>query len=108
MSMEKTTAIDGPTVTAFDETTYRVDHTGPGELSTTLVLALAEVAGVDPVDFQLYTYIDPDALDGLFDPLDDEGTPRGRVHLDILDCAVTIHSTGRIEIRVPESESDDG
>ncbi|MDL5363587.1 HalOD1 output domain-containing protein [Halalkalicoccus sp. NIPERK01] len=68
-------------------------------MSTTVVLALCDVAGIDPTDFQLYTYVDPESLDALFSPLDDAGDERGRVEIAALGYRISIYSSGEIEIR---------
>lgn len=102
MSTKNTNAPEDSSITELDETTYRIDHTGPGDLSTTLVLALAEVAGVDPDEFRLYTHVDPDALNALFEPSNDPpGEERGWVVFPVADHTVTIYSSGRIDISEP-------
>lgn len=79
--------------------TYRVRHTGSGSLSATLVAAISECAGIDPTDFQLYSYLDPDSLDALFTPLRDaDDEKRGWVEFHVLGHRAVIYSTGEIEI----------
>lgn len=83
--------------------TYRVQHTGSGPLSTTVAIAISDCIGVDSMEFQLYDYVDPDSLDALFDPLRDATDGRrGWVELHVLGYDVSIHSTGEIEIRTQE------
>lgn len=86
-----------PTPEASSET-YRVRHTGSGSLSATLVAAISECAGIDPMDFQLYTYLDPDSLDALFKPPRDGDEKRGWVEFHVLGHRAVIYSTGEIEI----------
>jgi hypothetical protein len=83
--------------------TYRVRHTGSRPLSATLVTAISECVGVDPMDFQLYTYLDPDSLDELFGPLRDaDDGRRGWVEFHVLGHRAVIYSTGEIEISTQE------
>lgn len=92
----------------LEDGTYRVTHDeGQDTLSTTVVLALCAVADVDPADFRLYTYVDPDALDTLFSPLDAAGRERGRVEILALGYRVAIYGSGEIEIRPAEPETSD-
>lgn len=90
----------------IEDGAYHVTHDDSRDsLSTTVVLALCEVADVDPSDFQLYRHVDPDALDALFVPAKDVGGERGHVELIVLDYRVTIHGSGEIVIRPFESEA---
>lgn len=83
--------------------TYRVRHTGSGSISATLVAAISECVGIDPMDFQLYTYLDPDSLDALFKPLRDaEDGKCGWVEFHVLGHRAVIYSTGEIEISTQE------
>jgi hypothetical protein len=91
-----------PTPAASTET-YRVRHTGSGSISTTLVAAISEHVGIDPMDFQLYSYLDPDSLDALFKPLRDAGDGKcGWVEFHVLGHRAVIYSTGEIEISTQE------
>lgn len=91
---------EGRLTTGPEEGTYYAYHDASmGDLSTTLVLTIAEVADVSPTDFRLYDYVDPEALNALFRPLDDGRTPEGWVKLRVLEHDVTVYSSGRIEIR---------
>lgn len=96
---ERTSDTTAAPTPAESTETYRVRHTGPGPLSTTLVTAISECVDVDPMDFQLYTYLDPDSLDALFEPLRDaDDGRRGWVEFHVLGHGVVIYSTGEIEI----------
>lgn len=81
------------------------DFGGPAELSTTLVHAISDVSGIDVTDtgFTLNDFVDPDALDRLFESKAD-GTPRtnGSLSLAVLGCQVVIHSNGQIVIAPPQ------
>lgn len=82
---------------------YRVQHdlSSPQSLSTTVTVAVADVAGVEPADIpeQLYDVIDPEALDKLFKSRDD-GTPRrgGRLSFSLYGHHVTVRGDGSITI----------
>lgn len=70
-----------------------VAHEDGVHLGTTVVHALAEATGTDPIDMEveLNEVVDPDALHRLFAARSD-GTPRrgGSVTFDILDHTVRI------------------
>lgn len=89
---------------------YRVTHDGEGKepLSTTVVLALSEAAGIDPAEFQLYTYVDPDSLDALFVPIAEADRECASVEFVAHGHRVTIHGSGEIEVRRLESEATEG
>ena len=86
---------------------YVVHHEfgGSAELTTTLAHAISDVTGIDVTDtgFTLNDYVDPDALDKLFQPKAD-GTQRtsGSLNLTILGCQVVIHSNGQIVLTPPQ------
>lgn len=109
MSEDSDTAIAPTTAGGSGDSTYRVRHTGPETLSTTLAVAISDCVGIDPMEFQLYTYIDPDSLDALFDPLRNaaEGR-RGWIELHVLGHNVLVYSTGEIEITTQEPTVPDG
>ena len=85
---------------------YEFNHEfgGSAKLTTTLVHALSDVAGVDVTDaeFTLSDYVDPEALDNLFKPKDDD-SPRLGGHLSFTawGCQVTVYSDGRITVVPP-------
>ncbi|WP_266078605.1 DUF7504 family protein [Haladaptatus caseinilyticus] len=87
-----------------DRGVHRVRHdlSGPQSLSTTVTVAVADVAGVEPAEIpeQLYDVIDPEALDKLFKPRDD-GTPRrgGRLSFSLYGHHVTIRGDGSITVQ---------
>lgn len=88
-------------------TTYYVNHRfgGPAELSTTLVHALSNLAGVDVTETEstLFDHVDPDALNALFEPKPD-GTPRTDASLGFTmwGYQVTVTGSGQITITVPQ------
>lgn len=93
---------DDVSVTQQQPGTYRTQHDmSSGQLSLTLILALAEVDGSDPTELvdDLSTYVDPDGLDRLFRtrPGGEHRGP-GRVELEIAGYLVQVHSDGEIVI----------
>lgn len=82
---------------------YYAEHDWDGDtsLSVTLVAALAEIADADPTDLEpLGTYIDPDALDGLFRPRPgSQRTDAGRLELTFDGYRVTVYADGEIVVR---------
>lgn len=75
-------------------------HFDPAERkpSTVVVLAVAGANGTDALDMaSLNDIIDPDCLDGLFEPKRD-GTPRegGHVTFPFAGHRVTVHSDGEV------------
>lgn len=62
--------------------------------SELVIEAIAEQAGVDPLDFDvpLGEVVDPDALDSMFDPQFDEPRKRGRVEFIYQEYRVTVIS----------------
>ncbi len=83
---------------------HRVQHdlTSPRSLSTTVTVAVADVAGVEPSDIpeQLYDVIDPEALDNLFKPRDDGVSRRGgRLSFSLYGHHVSIRGDGTITVQ---------
>lgn len=71
-------------------------------VSDAVVRAVADRAGKMPTELpEMYGVIDPDALDAIFQPLDD-GTPRpgGSVELEYAGYLVRISMEGGIEVTV--------
>lgn len=73
-------------------------------LSQTIVYAVAETKGVDPVDLteRLYDCVDPDALDRLFDTGGHEAV--GSVVFTMAGCTVRIES-GRAVVVTDDADS---
>lgn len=88
---------DASLTTAMDDGAYCVQHLGDDDITTVLVLSLAEVADVDPLEFQLYEYVDPEALEALYRSMS-ESDPTGMIALDVLGYRIRIHGSGHIEI----------
>jgi len=87
--------------------TYFVTHDfgGSAELTTTVAHAISDVSGIDVRDaeFTLADYVDPEALDRLFEPRED-GTPRmnGQLTFTVWGFQVTVYSDGQIAIVPPQ------
>lgn len=109
MSERTSDAMAAPTTSAASAgSTYRVQHAGSGPISATLVAAISECIGIDPMDFQLYAYLDPDSLDALFEPFRDaDGEKRGWVEFHVHGHTAVIYSSGEIEIRTQEPTGPD-
>jgi hypothetical protein len=70
-------------------------------LSVTLVTALSEIEDVELTAMEpLDSYVDPDALDGLFEPRStDSRDESGRLELVVDGNRVTIYADGEIVVR---------
>jgi hypothetical protein len=85
---------------------YFVTHEfgGTSDLTTTLVHAISDVTGADvtQAEASLVDFVDPEALDRLFEPAPD-GTPRPNGHLSFTmwDHQVTVYHNGQIAITPP-------
>lgn len=90
--------------------TYTAHHdmSADDDVSVSVVMAVAAVAGVDPSDLRerLSDVVDPDGLDTVFRP-QEEGTPRtdGHVTFSFLGYEVTVYADGTIEV-VPDGGTD--
>lgn len=69
---------------------------GPSDLGTSVVMAIAECLDVDPLELTppLNEILDPDALDSLFDSVDDNAETS--LTFSEWGCTITVHSNGRI------------
>jgi len=84
--------------------TFRHVSSPKFNLSTSVVLAVAEVLGVDQrtIDPPLAHVIDPDALDDLVRPLDATGrSPDVEVRFGLAGCRVVVQGDGHITV-VPQ------
>jgi len=81
------------------------DFDGPAKLSTTVVHAVADVAGAEMTETEstLFQHVDPDSLDDLFSPAG-PNAPRtnGHVSFTVWGHEVTVYSNGRIVIVPPQ------
>lgn len=78
--------------------TYRTEYDWSRVSPSTAVLELvASISDEDPVDLEpLYDYVDPDALDALFDP--DRGGPASSVTFEFDVDTVTVHGDGTVAV----------
>lgn len=77
-----------------------------GDISDTVVTTVAAATGVDPLELDpLYTVVDPDALDRIFQP--SIGSPPTDLELrfSMAGCQVTVHADGEVAV-TPPSTSD--
>ncbi|GAB3663204.1 HalOD1 output domain-containing protein [Halopiger thermotolerans] len=79
--------------------------------SQAIVAAVADHEGVDVTEIEppaydpLYTVVNPEALDELFD-LPSAGP--ARVHLEYEGYAITVHSDGRVDVSDPSADESVG
>lgn len=73
-------------------------------VSIAVVHAIAAHRDVDPTDLPpLYEWVDPDALDALFQPTRAGGPRRGRLEFAYDGQTVTVDSTGEVTITIDGS-----
>lgn len=72
-------------------------------LSRRIVERVADAEGVDPVELDpLYTVVDPDALDSLFQPrLASRDGPGGELWFEYHDYEVRVGADGRVTLADP-------
>lgn len=77
---------------------------GEERVATTVVEAVAEATGIDPLklDTRLYDVVDPDGLEKLFGKRPD-GTIRtgGELTFRLAECEVVVYSEGRVVVDPP-------
>lgn len=72
-------------------------------LSIAVVKAVAAASGRDPTDIEpLYQYVDPDALDALFEQPDRGRAPNGTISFPVEDYFVVVRSDGEVVVYPPE------
>jgi len=79
--------------------TYRT-HFDPssGSPSVRMLDAIGTIRDEDPIDLPpLDAYVDPDALDAVFEPIRDAPDAHGSVTFEYDGTVVVVHSDGRIE-----------
>lgn len=78
-----------------------------GQLSETVITAIAEAKGVDPLDLEpLYTAVDPDALNEMFRPTIGSAPSALELRFSMADCQVVVHGDGEVVV-TPPAETDD-
>ncbi|MFC6862967.1 HalOD1 output domain-containing protein [Halomicroarcula sp. GCM10025817] len=75
------------------------DSTSGRPPTETIIRALADAAGVEPVDLPpIYEYVDPEALDALFEGHDGDTDSDTILSFQVDAWNVFVHSDGRIRI----------
>lgn len=82
------------------------DFSSHSDISTTLCVALEEVAEAEGLQFSrsLYETINPEGLARLFEPCRRSPRNDGKVNFTFNDLDVTVHATGEIVIALPTDE----
>jgi hypothetical protein len=78
---------------------HAVQHDFEGDqlLSTTVISAVADATGVQPLDLPpLYETIDPDTLDSLFRQTTESGGVPDHIAFTHAGCTVTVHDDGTV------------
>jgi hypothetical protein len=84
-----------------------VNTCSSGDVSQTVVMAVAEAKGVDPVELEpLYTSVDPDALNNVFRPTVGDSTSSMRFCFSVADCDVVVQGDGDVLV-TPAAENDE-
>ena len=79
-----------------------------GNVSETVVTAVAEAKGVDVLDLDpLYDTVDPDALDRLFDSSGASTPASMELSFSMAGCQVLVRGDGEVVVS-PASADDDG
>ncbi|GAA0676602.1 HalOD1 output domain-containing protein [Natronoarchaeum mannanilyticum] len=82
---------------------HRFEWSDDAALSITVIEAVASVSGRDPIDIEpLNRYVDPDALDEIFDRGDAATSARGRISFPLEEYLVVVYSDGDILVYPPE------
>lgn len=83
----------------------QIEMCGPKRLSSTVIDAVADHEGIDPMTLEppLYEAIDPDAIDSLF-PRDANGRSpsSGRLSFSYNDYRITVTSDGDVQVTEPD------
>lgn len=95
---------DGTCADDHDLYTVRHDLDGEEPLSTAVVLAVTEAAGIEPREIRgtLYEVVDPDALDDVFRSIGGDSATGGRVSFPLAGHRVTVSDDGTITVRPDE------
>lgn len=79
-----------------------------GQISETVVTAVAEAKGVDPLSLEpLYTAIDSDALNQIFDPSVGSPPTALEVSFSVEGCQVVVQGDGEVTV-TPPAANDEG
>lgn len=77
------------------------------QVSTRVVEAVADRAGVDPLELRppLYDVVDPEAIDALFEPTGSGSPRRGRLEFTYHGYRITLTAGDRRSVAVAEADS---
>lgn len=79
-----------------------------GQVSDTVVTAVAEAKGVDPLDLEpLYNVVDPDALNAMYRPSGSAPSTDVEVSFSMAGCEVVVHADGEVVV-TPATEDEVG
>jgi len=81
--------------------------TRSGQVSETVVEAVSEATGVDPLELEpLYSVVDADALNSMFRP--SVGSPPTSLELQfsMAGCEVVVHGDGEVVVTPPEETEE--
>ncbi|WP_458209793.1 HalOD1 output domain-containing protein [Haladaptatus sp. NG-SE-30] len=77
-----------------------------GRPSKTVIAAVAEAKGVDPLDMDpLYDVVDPDALNSMFRQSDEYPPTSMEIRFLMADCRVIIRDPGIVTV-IPEANNE--
>lgn len=78
-----------------------------GEISETVVTAVAAATGVDPLDLEpLYSVVDPDALNSMFCPSVGSPPDSLEVQFSMAGCRVVVRGDGEVAVTPPEETEE--
>ncbi|WP_224450313.1 HalOD1 output domain-containing protein [Haloprofundus salilacus] len=74
------------------------------EISTTVVMAVADAKGVDPLELEpIYSVIDPDALNRVFQPTVGSARDSLELQFSMAGCDVVVRGDGEVVVTPPKS-----
>lgn len=78
-----------------------------GQVSETVVTAVAQATGVDPLDLDpLYNVVDPDALNRIFDSTGTSSPASVELSFTMAGCQVVVRGDGEVVV-TPGAEADE-
>lgn len=78
-----------------------------GDPSETVVTAVAEAKGVDPLDLDpLYTVVDPDALNDMFRPTVGSTPSSVELQFSMAGCQVVVRGNGEVVVTPPAARDE--
>lgn len=86
---------------------HSVSAAADESISLTVIRAVADANGVDPIDMdeRLNDYVEPDALDRLFQSGSGQPHWNGRVSFTMADCRVEISASGTVVVTPVRDDS---